>query len=357
MEVLLDLLDDNMETVLPVLLRLLELDERHESEFARNRTKLAKLLPACYQLTDENCQSILAVMGNISSHGPFSDLVSISDQDPLYKLIISNIGLDTRRLAVSACLLGNLAISSEKVKLMTQISPQLIPKVMAGCLQMTSPFELQSAHLIRNISLCDEFASQILSNGGRTLVLSLMAVKLFPPIRRLGVQLAKNLVPIDVSLVNDLLELALVEDDGLVKDELESALVVSVDVLMRDEDGNKRLIEQAGSALLQGVLRQGTSPGAVLKCTRALGVVSSSSLRSILVSEENLLMTEKLLAISANTFQVPEQDAGSKATVERLVGGILNNVAFIAAKLRDLQHCDPSFREQCATVIERHAGS
>lgn len=330
-----------LEQPVTILMRLIESNEKFEKAFSSDRNKFLTLLKigkASIDL-DQAGQHALAVVGNISSRPEFSDLVQISNDDNIYSFVQDIVSYDTTNLMLvsSACLiLGNLAVNAESVAKIMELKPDLIDIVMWSYKDCTNPFQLQGAHLIKNISAHPDFKSAVLNAGAINMVRRLCNIKLFPSIRRLGVQLARNLLTDaeapDLDLLDVVLETFRTDDSEVVKQDCLQAQVVVVETLVKHQNleyANERL-ENIILTLENGMVNVIEAPVErwnyiiLIKVSKALGLLSAENEGQILLLKD-MEVTKKLFDQSD---KVKEQVANQGQLL-----GVVKNLGFIASQL------------------------
>ncbi|CAN6674803.1 hypothetical protein TRVA0_066S00210 [Trichomonascus vanleenenianus] len=335
-----ELLEEDPETedVEPVefLLQIIEKSELIQKEVATSRAKLKLLLGLVVQLNAHRLAKglgmhILSALASVSSHDEFSTLVSVTpDNEILRELLrfVTDNNSSQNLYTAGLIVLANLATSDDKVRYIVNQRPHMIECVMQKYSAMTSPFELQSAHFIKNVSVVKEYKPVILDNGARELIQKLIEVKLFAPIRQIGVQLARNLFParVDLDILNDLLEVSRAEDTEAVKRDL----LIAFSTALEKYTGNvAEPISETFAVLIRSIVEiidknDTWDSGLLVKITKSLGVVSTRT-HLLELFTANGDASKKLLTLSAKL---------GEAEGPSLIKSVNHNIAYIAANLK-----------------------
>jgi hypothetical protein len=331
--------EELMMSTLRVLESALEFEKRIASDF----NLFQKVLNLCLQTVEEEPQRALAVIGNVTSHQEFVDMLGL-DRDISRANMLTDVVFgesDLGRVAIACIALGNLAVSSQVVTRLVSAHPHLIERVLEATLQMSNPFELQSAHLLKNISIDGKYKKQIVRGGASKLVDRLMSVQAFPTIRFLGAQLARNLVtdvePVDRHVLQIVASVMVQEPDGTVRAECELALAAAVATLVNGENAGPYL--DLCVRTLVRVMKVTDDPRLLLKTTKALGMA--------IVFKPELFATNEVRPYLTIHF-----DSASKIDTSTPQGrGASQNLAFLAAQV---EKAFPAMRSVSEGAI-RHA--
>lgn len=346
--------EDDWQPVL-ILMRLIESDEKFEKEFSSNRKKFFTLLEVGRRSIglDNVGQHALAVVGNISSREEFSEMIRISADDDIYVYIQNIIQRDTNSLmllSAACCILGNLAIDADRVTTMMNLKPDLVEIVMRAYEGCTNAFQLQGTHLLKNISATPQYKGLILDNGAVDLVRRLSGVKLFFSIRRLGIQMARNLLRDMPNPNQDLLDVVVqtfkTDDNDMVKLDCLQAEVAAIESMAAskclDECQHLPTIVPSLVKGMSGILS--ASPDnwngvTLLKTSKALGILSAQPQGQELLLKNPAEITDLLHFSDKIKSQV-------KSPQDTLLG-VVKNLGFIASKLSH----DPNLHDTAQTAI------
>lgn len=350
-------IDEDKLELASTLVRLLEADQRFEIPFATNKVMFAKLLDLGFKalkLIPESGHQVQTVLGNISSNPQFSDLVNVSKDDEIFKVLTSCIDSDDKtQVAIGCTVLGNLITDSDKVDNLVKEKPDIIVKIMTAYSKMTSPFELQSTHLIKNMSLVDTYKRQLLQNHAIDIVEKMTEISLFAEIRLLGVQIARNLLTntkIDGRLVDILASRFKKEDDETVKLYILQAFSASTETLVGQNELESPLWTPIVDTLVKGTSYIISSEDiascatVLLKLTKAIGLLSMENMtRKYLLTDH----TGPILTIILNQSNQVKKQICSPTDV---LFGVINNLGFIGAKVKD--HYDHALLEAATIAIK-----
>ncbi|ODQ66817.1 hypothetical protein NADFUDRAFT_82524 [Nadsonia fulvescens var. elongata DSM 6958] len=187
---------------LQTLLTLLEAP-KYQVLILENEDKVADLFRICqvalaHSLTDVDLRRrILSVLGSIAAYDSFSDLIKISQTSSIYKTIqnlLYSLNSSTACASAALCVLGNIAVSSTRISEIIEQNPDIISTSISLLLETNDPFELQGAHFIKNCSIPASYRQAILECKVERLVSNLVNINIFPSIRRIGLQIARNLL-------------------------------------------------------------------------------------------------------------------------------------------------------------------
>lgn len=319
-----------------LLIKFVESDTRFEEYFASNRDYLVQFIQLgiafslLIQTADDFPQiarRIVAAMGSVSSHPRFQTIVDISLQDPVFGLFVHQMKEPppTPRASIlfqgiSCIVLGNLVTSSEQEARLLQEFPAAPALAMKYLSVETDPYALQGAHLIKNLTVANHaVCREVVDRGGIALVFKLLDHKLFANLRVMGVQIAKNILHMQIasktvhsqflrSLAQALIAAYKKDDSQLVRDQITLTMCVAVERsrkffevkytpnmqvqhLSQDEDEFDKMASSLNDTLVDiskilinvlKTIRLGIVSGQqhvpetiVIKATKALGIVST----------------------------------------------------------------------------------
>lgn len=342
-----------------ILMRLIESDEKFEKEFAINRKKFFTLLGLGRKSInlDNVGQHALAVVGNISSREEFGEMIKISADDEIYTYVQNIIQPDTNNLmlvSAACCILGNLATNADRVITMMKIKPDLVQIVMKAYEGCTNAFQLQGTHLLKNISATSEYKTLIIDNGAVDLIKRLCNIKLFFSIRRLGVQMARNLLRDMPNPNQDILEVVLhtfkTDDNDMVKLDCLQGEVAAIESMTTfkclDQCPHLPTIIPSLVKGITGILSaspENWNGVSLLKISKALGILSSQPQGQELLLKDPTEVTTLLQFSDKVNSQI-------KSPQDTLLG-VVKNIGFIASKLSH----DPAIHDAAQTAIRNAA--